>query len=220
MHKTIHVELVGGESTSVLGIPGTVFVAGAAVIAAVLAALVTIWKMRRDLAHDREMRDRDDARNTLYSALDGVVEATGRVLQLKEATLAVARALDEEEPSEALATTQRTFDRARDELNVTVTRFNTLFIQTLVRFKDERFGTAIQVLQEDVETILTLFSAGRERSLTKPELKEVSRVEDEFATGVGLFSVLSSEWFTEDDEIFSMEEREILEKYLARADGG
>ena len=219
MHKTIHVELVGGESTSVLGVPGTVFVAGAAVLAAVLAAAVTIWKMRRDLAHDRQMRDRDDARNTLYSALDAIDDAKERILRLKEATQGVGRALKHKGDPAILGTARQNFDKAQDELSISLRRLNTLFFRTLVRFRNEKFGTTLQVLKIDVEEVQLVLGVGRERSLGKAQWIRAKTAEDRFATGVRVFSALCHEWFTEDDGLFDDDSEKVVEGYLARAVG-
>lgn len=54
---------------------GSLFIAVAAMVAAGLAAFVSIWNTKRQLAHDRELRHFDHIRDTIDGALSIVTEA-------------------------------------------------------------------------------------------------------------------------------------------------
>jgi hypothetical protein len=215
VHKTIHVELVGGESTDVLGIPGPVFVAVAAVIAAVLAAAVTVWKMRRDLAHDREMRDREDARNVLYAALDAIEELVKDVNDLIQTVRTIGTAIENEDD---LTSAQVKFDSLRADLDKEVNRLNSLAIRTQVRFTSRRFGRAIKLLREDAIKTAETLDQGRARAFTEAEWNEALKTHRQVTRGAAVFMALTYEWFTDDKMKDGKDDENTIEQYLARAE--
>lgn len=216
MHKTIQVELVGGESTSILGIPGTVFVAGAAVIAAILAATVTIWKMRRDLAHDREMRDREDARNLLYASLDAVDETLISVRRFADSVEDIEATLKNGMPDETTNAKRQLFDEAQTELETNLRQLNAMIIRLAVRFSDKRFGRALDLLRDDGRAVQGKLEAGRTRRLTAEEWVELRGSLRQLAKGGAVFGALCNEWFTGEDSMLRAADRAGVTEYLNR----
>ena len=61
---------------------GDVVIAGAAVIGAIVAASVAVWRMRRELAHDRKMRRAEALRDLLDQSVTGLAEVADVVGRL------------------------------------------------------------------------------------------------------------------------------------------
>jgi hypothetical protein len=73
------VELIGGESWWSHN-SGSLFIGLAAIIAAGLAAYISIRNHKQQLAHDREIRDRDATRNAIENAVEGIANLVLKVV--------------------------------------------------------------------------------------------------------------------------------------------
>ena len=211
MDKVTHVEIVGGES----GLGFVEFIASGliALLAAGIAAVTAYVVMRRQLAHDREERDKEDARDTVYGALDASQAAMKSVHEYRAAIAAYQPALAHQVQGVAATEARRTVAdqdaRAGDDL--LKLRMASLRIGT--RLYDKELSDTLEQMTDDLRRVREMLDQGQQRTLTDAEWKDIETVSDRGIDGIAAFFSLCVLWF--DRGPLEADDRERLDEYLA-----
>jgi uncharacterized membrane protein len=144
------VEVVGGESWWSHN-SGSLFIGIAAVVAASVAAYISIRNHREQLIHDREIRDRDATREAIDSAVEGISDCILRAATFSAQITSLESARDRLEESEpgAESDLRGAIDRALAAVEIdfpsVVAAVNTMFSNTIrlaIRLGDDHPITA------------------------------------------------------------------------------
>lgn len=200
MHKTLPVEIVGGEPNGFLGIPGFVFVAIAAVLASFVAAGVAIWRMRTELEHDRQMRNRDDARDTVYSALDAVDAAMEATALVEGAVEVIQESMggDDSDPDEIKRLQEKASEEYRSAREHTI-RIGMLATRLRVRLDSPDLSDELGKVFRNFRSHNELLGTARTRKFTRKEWEQVISADkrgDELITAFARSCYL---WFNDFD---------------------
>lgn len=125
------VEIVGGESWLEHN-----SVAIAAITAAVLAATVAVLNQRRQLVHDRSLRNQDHIRD----AIDQATMAGGSTRQAANSLLATTTSLEkkrEEDPEASFTALKKERRKAMDELLANLQRMHTQLTRLEIRLSQD-----------------------------------------------------------------------------------
>jgi predicted RNase H-like nuclease (RuvC/YqgF family) len=204
------VELVGGESWLSHNL-GSFLVGLAAIIAATLAAYVSLRNHRQQLAYDRKIRDRDAIRESIDAAVRGISDLVlqGITLSSHVRTLEETREGTEEmgaNDADAMARQKAQIDQATEPVKATVpllsAAINTVHADTIhlaIRLGGKHPVPKSQAkTREALKRWILLLNQGLGRNRTEEELKAASEGQNAFATARRDFESACFAWLNED----------------------
>jgi len=201
-------EIVGGESWLSHNL-GSVLIGLAAIVAAGVAAFVSIRNHKQQLTYDREIRDREGTRQAIDNAVRGMsdfilqgVTLSGNVMELEEARTALEE-IDPEE-TDALARQQGTVDRANAAVQQVVPLLsaatNTIHADTIhlaIRVgKDHPLATTQMKTREALKSWVLVLGIGSSRNRTEEELEAARERTKEFRSARSAFETACLAWMT------------------------
>lgn len=215
MIGVLEVKLVDEDSAlHLLGALGPLFIALAAVAAALIAWRSADTRLAKQLAHDREIRRREHIRDALDSALEIVGETTRAYADfLTDVELTETRRLhlaidldDDEADTETIASLREQMIEAnlelRSEWGSTFLRLDELGA-AITRLK-LRFGVSheIPVAAEDLrkrwETVRDAFHWAIDSNRTKEQIDEANQANENAAMAYAILMAACSEWLAEE----------------------
>jgi hypothetical protein len=204
------VELVGGESWLSHNL-GSLLVGLAAIIAATLAAYVSIRNHKQQLSYDRKIRDRDAIRESIDAAVRGISDLVLQAITLSGnvRTLEETREDFEEvdvNDADAMARQRALVDQATAPAKATVpvlsAAINTVHADTIhlsIRLGDKHPVPKSQVkTREALKSWVLLLNLGLGRNRTEEELKAAADGQKAFATARRDFESACFAWLNED----------------------
>jgi hypothetical protein len=190
----LEVKVVGGGSSSVLGIPEGILIAGAAILAAGIAAAVAVWRMRTELAHDRAMRNRDNSRATLdeametaNQALQSVTICEGSIEVLQDAMKDAGRT---GEVPELRGECQVEFNKANDSISQLALQG----IRLRFRLEDEVLPDAYQQVVDDYRGHRNLLRPGIYSALSDEQREAITEADEKCTSSMAALMSACGKW--------------------------